>query len=299
MLAAPHTYPRTHARARARTSSRAPQSCSRNANTRTMGVNARQTFLCPVWMMLICLLARGVCGSREWPKWGTTATAFHLPTVRSVRTCTELRQALGDARVLKILVADHIRCTRSSWPTPVLVRRNVEVTGEIKKTNELTGLKTVLSIDWADLAEAVIAERGAIAFFHHLLLLQDKDVAGGLNLNFIKSRKGATVVLAGDVVAVRSCSALPSSLVTIVNRMPRPEFLAGDQALHALGQGSLLIQDIGLWNQEVNTLWQICNTVYVCGVSSPDSPLARKYFVGNLVKATCSSPGGAPLSEAP
>ncbi|GMH33087.1 hypothetical protein BSKO_00921 [Bryopsis sp. KO-2023] len=206
---------------------------------------------------------------------------------RTVANCIELQRALGDSKVIKVFVVGDIRCTRATWHTPVLVRRNVEVTGEIDEAKAIFKDKKAYSIDWTDVSKVVVAERGAVIFFHHLLLYQD-EMGIGLNLAFIQTRKGATGVFAGLVVVVGSCPQPVSSYNTIASRLPRPEFLAGSQTTHPIDQDSLLVKDVAIWWPNINSLWQICNTVFICGVSSPASPRVAGHFDSSFVVATCN-----------
>lgn len=208
--------------------------------------------------------------------------------VRNVTTCVELREALADVKVGEVAVVESMVCTSEEWPEPVMVRRNVDVHG-VRVMHPLTKKSRFTSIDWTDVSNVVIAERGAVMYIYHLLIYQEEMGIGGLNLGFIQTRKGATGVFAGLVVVVTACPQRVNLYDQQARDLPRPEFLAGKQTTRAQDDESLLVKDVAIWWPNINSLWQICNTVFICGISSPTSPRVLNHFEQMSSATACDS----------
>lgn len=209
-----------------------------------------------------------------------------------IRSCEELRDAFKDESVSKVVVAIDVRCTRSTWVEPVMIHRNVDVVGQ-----RLTGptWNRPTSIDWSDVSKVVIAERGSVVFFHELLVYQAEMGIGGLNLPFIQTRRGATGVFAGMVVVVAACPQRVNLYDQLAGELPRPEFLAGKQTTMALDDESLLVKDVAIWWPNINSLWQICNTAFICGLTSPTSHRVTRHFENMEAISRCDT--GETLGE--
>lgn len=197
-----------------------------------------------------------------------------------VRNCKELRSAVSSG-MYKIRIGGDITCSRQDWGTPVVTRKNLEVTGE----TEVEGDRVPV-INWTDLRGAIVAENGAMVFFQSLRMRQVAMGIGGLDLPFIKTRNGAVGVFAGVVVGVDSCP-LPVSLYNdLSSELPRPKFLSGRQRTSVMDEDSLLVEDIALWWPNIGSLWQICNTVFICGGQQPNS-VVNKLLEANIPSASC------------
>lgn len=218
-----------------------------------------------------------------------TLTTIHLPFVVGeevlVRDCIGLQDALNNAAVEKVLIEGHIKCSRMNWQVPVVVRRNVELTS----SPEAEARGDVGSIDWADARHVVIAERGAIVHAHDLVMEQDEMGVGGLTLAFTHTREGATGVFTGLVVEVKMCPQPVGTYSARVSDLPRPRFLTGAQRAQPVGDNLLWVQDVAIWWPNLNSLWQLCNSIFVCvGNYEGDIPI-QTYFESGLVSATCAS----------
>lgn len=110
----------------------------------------------------------------------------------------------------------------------------------------------------------------------------------GLNFDFISTRNGATAIFAGSVVVVESCPQPVKSYNSIVNDLPRPQFLAGEQVTYPVDSISLFVQDVSIWWPKINSLWQICNTIFVCSMNDPNDPLLSKHVLSGSLANTCA-----------
>lgn len=239
----------------------------------------------------------------------------------TVTNCSQLQQALRKDDVTKILIDGNLTCTRKNWPMPIVVRRNVEVAGAFtvatppenggtgfedtdldeaeraQMMNQRTMTTTELlqySIDWSDVSKVLVMERGALAYFHDLLMFQADMGIGGLDLQFVHTRKGATGVFAGLLMVVESCPQPVSSYDVIINELQRPEFLAGDQSTFSIEPHTLVVKDVAIWWPNINSLWQICNTVFECDLQNREDPQIGKDFSSDFVSPMCHSDGDVP-----
>ncbi|GMH37042.1 hypothetical protein BSKO_04915 [Bryopsis sp. KO-2023] len=160
-----------------------------------------------------------------------------------------LKRAIGDPDVVRIGVAADIRCKQATWDETVL---------------------------------AVVAEKGAVFLLHDSIIYQDDMGIGGLDVPFIKSRKEATVVLAGVVMHVRSSPLPMDSYNDIAGLLSRPQFLANGQRTSPLGHTAILAEDLGFWKPVVNSFWQICNIVFDCSFHED-----HQYFKDGVAVAAC------------
>lgn len=204
-----------------------------------------------------------------------------------VASCSDLQEAFKDTDVSKVVVVRDITCTRNDWEEPVMIHRNVDVVGLRIKGH--TGVSRPASIDWSDVSKVVIAERGAVVFFHELVIYQAEMGIGGLNLPFIQTRRGATGVFAGMAVVVAACPQRVNLYDQLASELPRPEFLAGKQTTMAMDDESLLVKDVAIWWPNINSLWQICNTVFICGLTGPDSHRVARHFENMETMSRCET----------
>lgn len=207
-----------------------------------------------------------------------------------VHNCKELQVALGDPYVSDVVVSQDIICTRSTWPDPVKVIRNVVVKGD-RARHKSSNKTRPHTIDWTDVSNVVIAERGAVVYVRDLLIYQSEMGIGGLNLAFVQTRKGATGVFSGLVVVVSTCPQKVSTYYDMARSLPRPDFLVGEQATSSADDESLVVEDVAIWWPNINSLWQICNTVFICGSSSPWSPRVLRHFETMDSAFTCDNRG--------
>jgi len=220
--------------------------------------------------------------------------------LRSVETCEELQDALKDVEVLKIIVNGRIVCTPNNWKEPIIVRRNLEVTGEISKqgmngrpfTNSTDLLQH--SINWTNVSKVLVVERGAVVFFQDMLMHQSDMGVVGLSLAFIHTRQSATGVFAGIVMVVASCPQSVARYSKIFEFLERPEYLLGEQRTEVLGPSSLLVVDIAILSPTINSVWQICNTVLECGVTDPADPRIVEHFQNPELEPRCLTLDGGP-----
>lgn len=180
--------------------------------------------------------------------------------VREVATCTELKAALT-AKVLSVMVADDITCTREGWGEPVRINWNVEIFGRVDSQSR----QLMPELDWTDVRKGLVVQKGAVLFIHSLQLRQDSMGIGGIDFAFIETSKGATGVFSGVVVGVRSCPQPVVAYNEIAELIPRPDFLIGEQRTSTLDDSTLLVEDIAIWWPEINSLWQICHAAFLCG----------------------------------
>lgn len=198
----------------------------------------------------------------------------------TVRSCVELRRAISQGFHM-VRIGEDITCTRDNWKTPLITSKNVEVSGEAEV--EGGGIPV---INWTDLRGAIVAENGAVVFFQSLRMRQVAMGIGGLDMSFIKTRSGAVGVFAGVVVGVDSCP-LPVTLYNDLSiELPRPKFLSGHQRTAVSAEDSLLVQDIALWWPNTGSMWQICNTMFICGDREHDS-VVNKLLEADVPSASC------------
>lgn len=216
-----------------------------------------------------------------------TANAARNRTSTSfVSDCIALQEALTTERITKVVVTGTVRCTRSSWQVPVVVSRNVEITGDPLETNS-TDTDKRASIDWTDLSHVVLVERAAVSV-HDLVMFQDELGVGGLTVKFIHTREGATAVFAGVVVIVGSCSQPVVAYHALIAEIPRPGFFAGDQKTETIGSNVLLVQDVAIWWPNLNSVWQLCNGIIVCLDNYEGEVNVDQYFNSGLVTNSCA-----------
>lgn len=222
-----------------------------------------------------------------------------------VATCVELQEALKRISVVRILIEGRIECTKKNWPEAIIVRRNLEITGDASTmatgdsgSNGMDVLQK--SVNWTNLQNAFVAERAAVVYFHDLLMYQD-DMGGfgGLDFPFLHTQKAATGVFAGMVMVVGSCGLNVAGYEDLLSELPRPDLPGGRQRVRPIGPTSLLVGDIAIWKPVVNSLWQICNTIIECGTSEGLDERIMGHFQSPFIAAVCQDPDGPVPTQPP
>jgi len=166
-----------------------------------------------------------------------------------------------------------------------MVERNVEITGDPSETN--LNRKKVGSVDWEDISTAVIVERAAISI-NNLVIYQTEMGGGGLTLDFIHTREGATAVFAGTIIIVDTCDQSVTTYNAFIHNIPRPGFFDGDQKALTIGSNQLLVQDVAIWWPNLNSIWQFCNGMLVCIDDYDGEVMVEKYYSSGLIADTCA-----------
>ena len=228
-------------------------------------------FLLPFFTALLLLVCQDVTSDSH--------------TTSVVSDCAELQDALNKNHVTKVIVHGAIRCTRDDWQVPAIVRRSLEITGDPAETN--TSWADRGSIDWTDTSHVVIAERASLSI-HDLVIKQDDLGVGGINLAFIHAREGSAAVLSGIVLMVERCSKPVWEYDELIDKIRRPDFLAGDQRTQALGSTVLLLQDVAIWWPFLESVWQLCNSVIFCLDDYRGEIRVEDYYLSGLVVNNCA-----------
>lgn len=214
---------------------------------------------------------------------------------RAVTTCGELQEALKDTYVYQIFVDGAIVCTRTNWPKPIVVRRNVLVSGQISKLDSVgrsnsTDVLLQHSVDWTNLSKVVVVERGATLSFYDMLMRQAEMGLAGFNIAFLHTRQSSTGVFAGIVMIVDTCPEPVGFFQVAFSGLERPQFAAGEQRTRALGPSAFLIEDISILWPQILSLWQICNMVFECGVTDPSDTAILEHFQKPYTLPVCTTP---------
>ena len=206
-------------------------------------------------------------------------------TTSVVSDCAELQDALKRNHVTKVIVQGAIRCTRDDWQVPAIVRRSLEITGDPSEMNATQAHRG--SVDWTDTSRVVIAEHASLSI-HDLVIKQDDLGVGGINLAFIHTTEGSAAVLSGIVLMVERCSKPVWEYDELIDRIRRPDFLAGDQRTQALGSTVLLLQDVAIWWPFLQSVWQLCNSVIFCLDDYRGEIRVEDYYLSGLVVNNCA-----------
>lgn len=213
----------------------------------------------------------------------------------TVSSCGDLQAAFKDNSVERILVNGSIKCTLETWPSQILVDRDMEVMGHLSLQKGFQSSKQDLSqsdlgsitIDWSGLSRVLAFRNGTVAYFHDLVMHQSEMGIGGVNFAFFDSRRSSTALFAGIVMTVASCPVNVTVLNGINEWLPRPQEMEGIQRARVVGPGALLVEDVAVWVSRVESVWRICDTVFICNVINETDPLIAQHFRSELVSPIC------------
>eukprot|EP00210_Caulerpa_lentillifera_P005984 g5719.t1 len=198
-------------------------------------------------------------------------------------TCEELRDIIRNNTFRKhIFISSNLGCTRTNWPQPLFVTNDTWIEG--RKYS-----RGIPAIDWSDLRNSLVLQSQISLSFINVLLLQDFAPVGSLRLSFVTGYTNAQVRLLGVGVGIRSCAQNLGSLVSVFERISRPNGLTGTQSVSGIDTNALFAENIAFLPRiGDNSTWAICRSMYQCNVNSPE----QRHFQENLYRQrmdpTCS-----------
>lgn len=203
---------------------------------------------------------------------------------RHVTDCSELQQALNESVIVKIVVTEPIHCTRRNWREAIIINRDLEITGalsEFKKQHS-----QLPSINWTDVSHVLIVEN-AILGVHNLVMYQDEMGGGGVRIAFLHTREGSTAVFTGSILIIDLCLQPVRIYQSLMEQVPRPEIFSGKQRVETIDEKVILVQDIAVWWPNLNSVWQICNSILICVDDFKGYIPIIEYFETELIVDSC------------
>eukprot|EP00210_Caulerpa_lentillifera_P003153 g3013.t1 len=187
---------------------------------------------------------------------------------RRVSSCFALRRAFADQSNTAVEVVGSFVCDTATWPEPVIIERDLNVTGvSIRGVNP--------QINWVQSSNGVIAGVGRRVLFSNIIFQQKLMGIGGFDVLFFETRENSTACFVSVVIGVESC---PQSLQKDrIESLPRPREISGIQRSNQINIDSILIQDVAMRSSAKNAVWYLINTVLACNVYKNDPILNDSY----------------------
>eukprot|EP00210_Caulerpa_lentillifera_P004240 g4044.t1 len=191
-----------------------------------------------------------------------------------VTNCTALYRALASPSISYFEVTGAFICDTTAWTAPVVVDRDLRITGRI-----LNG--THPKIDWGFSSGGVVAGVDCHIVFDSLIFLQRAMGIDQIDVPFLYTRENATVHFASVVIGVESC---PHSLDNErVLNLSRPYTFAGSQSSTQIDNDTISATDIAIQWSGRNSASHFFQTIIACNVyrNAPELDLYYTEITGD------------------